>query len=75
MRKRGSTCEIPYVPTGTRLGKKALALFLSVAMFLPMLPTVALADNRDAATTDEYGLHRAALMQATASIPLAVAVA
>ena len=55
MRKRGSTCEIPYVPTGTRLGKKALALFLSVAMFLPMLPTVALADNRDAATTDEYG--------------------
>lgn len=24
-------------------------------MFLPMLPTVALADNRDAATTDEYG--------------------
>lgn len=55
MRKRGSTCEIPYVPTGTRFGKKALALFLSVAMFLPMLPTVALADNRDAATTDEYG--------------------
>lgn len=55
MRKRGSTCKIPYVPTGTRLGKKALALFLSVAMFLPMLPTVALADNRDAAATDEYG--------------------
>ena len=55
MRKRRSTYEIPYVPTGTRLGKKALALFLSVAMFLPMLPTVALADNRDAATTDEYG--------------------
>ena len=55
MRKRGSTCEIPYVPTGTRLGKKALALFLSVAMFLPMLPTVALAGNSDAAATDEYG--------------------
>lgn len=55
MRKRRSTYEIPYVPTGTHLGKKALALFLSVAMFLPMLPTVALADNKDAATTDEYG--------------------
>ena len=55
MRKRRSTYEIPYVPTGIRLGKKALALFLSVAMFLPMLPTVALADNRDAAATDEYG--------------------
>lgn len=55
MRKRRSAYEIPYVPTGTRLGKKALALFLSVAMFLPMLPTVALADNKDAATTDEYG--------------------
>ena len=47
--------EIPYVPTGTRLGKKALALFLSLAMCLSMLPTVALADNKDAATTDEYG--------------------
>ena len=45
----------PHAPTDTRWGKKALALFLSVAMFLPMLPTVALADNRDAATTDEYG--------------------
>lgn len=55
MRKRRSTYEIPYVPTGTRLGKKALALFLSLAMCLPMLPTVALADNKDAATTDEYG--------------------
>ena len=55
MRKRRSTYEIPYVPTGTRLGKKALALFLSVAMFLPMLPTVALAGNSDAAATDEYG--------------------
>ena len=55
MRKRRSTYEIPYVPTGTRLGKKALALFLSVAMFLPMLPTMALADNKDAAATDEYG--------------------
>ena len=55
MRKRRSTYEIPYVPTGTRLGKKALALFLSLAMCLPMLPTMALADNKDAATTDEYG--------------------
>ena len=45
----------PHAPTDTRLGKKALALFLSVAMFLPMLPTVALADNKDAAATDEYG--------------------
>lgn len=55
MRKRRSAYEIPYVPTGTRLGKKALALFLSLAMCLSMLPTVALADNKDAATTDEYG--------------------
>lgn len=55
MRKRRSIYEIPYVPTGTRLGKKALALFLSLAMCLPMLPTMALADNKDAATTDEYG--------------------
>ena len=55
MRKRRSTYKIPYVPTGTRLGKKALALFLSVAMFLPMLPTAALAGNSDAAATDEYG--------------------
>lgn len=45
----------PHSPTDTRWGKKALALFLSVAMFLPMLPTVALADNRDATATDEYG--------------------
>lgn len=45
----------PHAPTDTRWGKKALALFLSVAMFLPMLPTVALADNRDATATDEYG--------------------
>lgn len=55
MRKRKSAWGAPHVPTETRWGKRGIVLFLSAAMCLSMLPTMALADNRDAATTDEYG--------------------
>lgn len=55
MRKRKSAWGAPHVPTEARWGKRGIALFLSAAMCLSMLPTMALADNSDAATTDEYG--------------------
>lgn len=55
MRKRKSAWGAPHVPTEARWGKRGIALFLSAAMCLSMLPTMALADNNTAATTDEYG--------------------
>ena len=55
MRKRKSAWGAPHAPTETRWDKRGIALFLSAAMCLSMLPTMALADNSDAATTDEYG--------------------
>lgn len=55
MRKRKSAWRAPHAPTETRWGKIGIALFLSAAMCLSMLPTMALADNNTAATTDEYG--------------------
>lgn len=55
MRKRKSAWGAPHAPTETRWGKRGIALFLSAAMCLSMLPTMALADNNTAATTDEYG--------------------
>ena len=55
MRKRKSAWGAPHVPTETRWGKRGIALFLSAAMCLSMLPTMALAGNNTAATTDEYG--------------------
>ena len=55
MRKHKSAWGAPHAPTGTRWGKKALALFLSLAMCLSMLPTMALAADKDATATDEYG--------------------
>ena len=55
MRKHKSAWRAPHAPTGTRWGKKALALFLSLAMCLSMLPTMALAADKDATATDEYG--------------------
>lgn len=42
-------------PNGYPLGQKAFALFLSLAMCLSMLPTMALAADKDATATDEYG--------------------
>lgn len=55
MRKRKSAWGAPHAPTETRWGKRGIALFLSAAMCLSMLPTMALTDNNIAATTDEYG--------------------
>ena len=55
MRKRKSAWGAPHAPTETRWDKRSLALCWSAAMCLSMLPTMALADNSDAATTDEYG--------------------
>lgn len=55
MRKHKSAWGAPHAPTGIRWGKKTLALFLSLAMCLSMLPTMALAADRDATATDEYG--------------------
>lgn len=55
MREHKSAWGAPHAPTGTRWGKKALALFLSLAMCLSMLPTMALAADKDATATDEYG--------------------
>lgn len=42
MRKHKSAWGAPHAPTGIRWGTKVLALFLSLAMCLSMLPTMAL---------------------------------
>lgn len=43
MRKYKLAWGTPHAPTDTRWGKKVLALFLSLVMFLSMLPTGAFA--------------------------------
>ena len=54
MRKRNRHGD-PQVPADTRWGKRGIALFLSAAMCLTMLPGVAFAEENTATTTDEYG--------------------
>lgn len=54
MRKRNRHGN-PQVPADTRWGKRGIALFLSAAMCLTMLPGVAFAEENTATTTDEYG--------------------
>ena len=54
MRKRNRH-GTPQVPADTHWGKRGIALFLSAAMCLTMLPGVAFAEENTATTTDEYG--------------------
>lgn len=54
MRKRNRHGE-SHAPADTRWGKRGIALFLSAAMCLTMLPGVAFAEENTATTTDEYG--------------------
>lgn len=52
MRKRNRHGN-PHAPADTRWGKRGIALFLSAAMCLTMLPGVAFAEENTATTTDE----------------------
>ena len=54
MRKHKSAWGAPHAPTDTRWGTKFLALFLSLAMCLSMLPTMALAAGTISASGGEH---------------------
>ena len=54
--KNTSAWAAAHAPAGTRWGKKALSLLLSLALCLGLLPGMALAAEGEDSTTESYGL-------------------